>query len=236
MDYFEAVGRTLRIGPGLEGPLVKTRVMIRVIIAENQTLIRRGLRLVCGESKEVVVVGDTGDLMKVGDLVVTHAANVAIMSTCFGEIECLNEIRMLRKRIDPLRILIVGRSDRLELVARMIKEGAVGFISTDATPGELHEAIKTIGAGGNHMDGAINDFITGKNNSADGKPAHGLLSNREYQVLCLIGSGRTLTQCGEDLTLSVKTISTYRSRLLTKLEMKNNAELTRYVIVNNLGT
>ena len=121
-----------------------------------------------------------------------------------------------------------------EIALRALKTGASGYLNKDSVPGELIRAIRKINSGGKYISSALAESLAFNIEKDAGIPRYELLSEREFQVMCLIASGNTLSQIADELSLSVKTISTYRTRILDKLHMKSNVELTHYAIKHKL--
>ncbi len=139
------------------------------------------------------------------------------------------------KQLTPeLKILILSMHPEEEIALRALKSGADGYLNKESVPGELIRAIKKVLTGGKYISSALAEAIIFSNTSDSNREPHEELSEREYQVLCLIASGLSLTDIAEKFSLSVKTISTYRSRILEKMEMKSNVELTHYAIKHKL--
>ncbi len=146
-------------------------------------------------------------------------------------LDVLREIRSARPKL-PVLFLSMHSEDQFAI--RVLKAGAAGFISKECAPQELVNALKKILAGGKYVSNSLAQKLANDLAADTAKPLQELLSDREYQVMCLIAAGKSATQIALELALSVKTISTYRVRILAKMGMKTNAELTRYAIKNNL--
>jgi DNA-binding NarL/FixJ family response regulator len=131
-------------------------------------------------------------------------------------------------------VLILSAYPEDQLALRMLKAGAAGYLSKDSAPSELVQAIRKILAGGVFVSAAVAELLALNVKSALEKPLHEQLSDREYQVLCLIAVGKSLKEIADDLSVSVSTVNTYRARILEKMQLKNNTELTHYAIENRL--
>lgn len=148
-----------------------------------------------------------------------------------GGLEALKDIKHERPRL-PVLILSMHAED--QYAVRAIRAGAGGYLTKEAAAGKLLDAIRKITAGGRFISPDLADLLAAELAEGAGGPRHASLSDREFEVLRLIGSGRTVSDIAEQLALSVKTVSTYRSRILEKMRMKNNAELMQYVLTNRL--
>ena len=143
-------------------------------------------------------------------------------------------LRQLKSERPGLPVLILSIHPEEQYAVRALRAGASGYLTKESAPDELVAAIRKVSMGGKYVSSSLAEKLASdlKNNSA--QLPHQSLSDREYQVMCMIASGKTVTEIAEELSLSVKTISTYRSRILEKMKMKSNAELTSYAIRNRL--
>jgi two-component system, NarL family, invasion response regulator UvrY len=123
-----------------------------------------------------------------------------------------------------------------QYAVRSLRSGASGYLTKDSAPDELISAIRKVSSGGKYVSASLAEKLAHKLGADMENPLHEALSDREYQVMCMIASGKAVKEIGEELSLSVKTVSTYRSRILNKMRLKGNAELTRYAIDNKLVT
>ena len=146
-------------------------------------------------------------------------------------LDVLREIKALNSRL-PVLILSIHPED--QYAVRLLKSGASGYLSKDRAPDELIAAIRKVFRGEKYITSTIADKLLLGLNTDTTKPLYETLSNREFQVMCLIASGKTVKEIGEELYLSVKTVSTYRTRILEKMKIRNNAELTCYAVKNKL--
>jgi len=143
-------------------------------------------------------------------------------------------LKQLKIEKPDLPVIILTVHPESQYALRILKAGASGYLTKDSAAEELIKAIRKVCGGGKYITPTLAEKIAFALDPGSGKPPHESLSDREYQVLCLIGSGRTVSQIADDLALSVKTVSTYRSRILEKMRMQNNAELIHYAVQNDL--
>ena len=148
-----------------------------------------------------------------------------------GGLDALKDLKLLHPRL-PVLVLSAYPEDQLAL--RMLKAGAAGYLSKDSAPNELVQAIRKILGGGRFVSAAVAELLASNLETELEKPLHEQLSDREYQVLCLIAVGKSLKEIADDLSVSVSTVNTYRARILEKMQLKNNTELTHYAIENRL--
>ena len=208
--------------------------MIRVLVADDHAIVRRGLKLILAEEFERLTVGEAQDGTELIDQIEKDDWQVVILDiTMPGKtgLDLLKEIKRLRPRL-PVLILSMHSEDQFAL--RAFRAGAAGYMNKENAPEELVKAIKKVLAGGKYVSTTLAETLISGLEADTDKPLHESLSDREYQVLRMIASGKTVKEIAEELSLSIKTISTYRTRILEKLRMKTNAELTYYAISKKL--
>src|SRR5262245_11284618 len=209
--------------------------MLNILVTDDHAIIRRGLKQIMIEGfGNEVVVEEAENALEAMDHICSRDWDVVIMDISMpgrSGIDILKEIKVARPKT-PILFLTMHGEDQFAL--RVLKAGAAGFISKDSAPDELLHAIRRVAAGGRYVSNSLAEKLAFGLSDDLSKEPHELLSDREFQVLRKIGSGRTATQIAEDLALSVKTVSTYRARILEKMRMNNNAELTNYAIKNKL--
>jgi DNA-binding NarL/FixJ family response regulator len=147
----------------------------------------------------------------------------------------LEALKALKAERPTVPVLVLSMHPEDQYAIRMFKAGADGYLTKASAPEELVHAVKKLLAGGHYVSASLGEKLVQSVKQGTEKPPHELLSDREFEVLCLIGSGKTVSEIAEVMHLSVTTISTYRARILAKMRMKTNAELTRYVIQHGLG-
>ena len=206
---------------------------IKVIIADDHPLFRRGLKHAFAETPDIEVVDDveTGEelLKKVQEMDV----NLALLDISLpgkGGLEILKELREDRPKL-PVLILTVYPEEHYAV--RFFKAGASGFITKESSTDQIYHAVRKVAGGGKYASPEITEKLAFDFTKSD-RPAHERLSDREHQVFMMLAEGDSPTEIGKELSLSVKTISTHRSRILDKMEMKKNAELIHYAISQKL--
>lgn len=205
--------------------------MIRVLIADDHTLVRKGLRQLLLQSRAVGVVDEAKDGKETIAKVCANPYDVVLLDISFpgrSGIEVLKQVKALRPK---LPVLILSMHPEEQYAVRALRAGAAGYLTKESAPDELVEAIQKLARGGKYITASLADRLAEEVGEAraEGMP-HERLSDREYQVMCMIASGKTVKEIGRELNLSVKTISTHRARILQKMGMKNNAQLTHYAI------
>jgi len=213
--------------------------MIRVLIADDHPIVRRGLRQIVGDQPDMLVAGETGDAREaIGMLGSSQpgaeqfdAVILDISMPGMSGLEALSQIRAIRPQ---LPVLILSAHPESELAVRALKAGAAGYLNKDLAPEELVGAIRHIASGRRYVSASVAEILADSLASPPSAPHDGL-SDREYQVLLAIAAGRTVSEIAVEMALSVKTVSTYRTRVLEKMHMENNAELMRYAIQTGLA-
>lgn len=208
--------------------------MKRILIIDDHEVVRSGVKKIFDQHLGEIIFGEASTRLEALKLARQQDWELAVLDLSLGNqsgLEVLKELKELRPR---LPVLILSMHSEEQYARRAFKAGASGYITKDSSSTELAKAIDKVAAGGRYVTSALAErlvFDLGRN--AD-RPPHQNLSDREYEVMRLIASGKTVTEIAELLSLSDKTISTYRARLLEKMAMKTNAELTRYAIQNSL--
>jgi len=208
--------------------------MLKVLIADDHPIVRQGLKQILTEEPDVVVVGEAQNSQEVLELVQKQDWDIVILDITMpgrGGIDVLKELKHERPKL-PVLMLSVHPED--QYAVRALKAHASGYMTKDSAPEELVKAIRKILRGGKYISSTLAEKLAFDLETETEKPLHETLSDRELQVLLMIASGKTVSKIAEELSLSVKTIDTYRARILEKMKMKTNAELTHYAIKNGL--
>lgn len=197
-------------------------------------MVRQGLKQILADEYRRAVFGEAGTAQEALDLVWREEWDVVVLDVTMpgrSGLEVLKEIRKSRPRL-PVLVLSMHPED--QFAVRVLKSGAAGYMTKESAPEELVGALKKVLNGGRYVSATLAEKMASYLTTDLQRPPHELLSNREFLVLRLLASGKTVSQVAEVLTLSVKTISTYRARILEKMAMQSNAELTHYAIQNRL--
>lgn len=207
--------------------------MIKVLVADDHAIVRQGLKLILSEEFDSLVLGEACNGRELLRLVEQDAWDIVVLDITLSDRNGLDILKDLKLQHPKLPVLILSMHSEDQFAVRSLKAGASGYMTKENVPEELVKAIKKVLGGGRYVSATLAEKLAFELDGQD-RPPHETLSDREYQVLRMIASGRTVTEIAEELMLSVKTISTYRTRVLEKLRMKNNAELTHYAIKNSL--
>ena len=208
--------------------------MIKVIVADDHPIVRAGIIQILSDKSDFRVVGEACDGRELLNKVRTKDPDVVILDMSMPEMDGLDVLKQLKIERPRLPVLILSIHSENQYALRVLKAGASGYINKSSAPDELIRAIKKVFRGGKYISPAFAENLAIHLDTNYDELPHESLSDREFQVILLIASGKTVSEIADELSLSVKTISTYRSRILEKMKMKNNAELTRYVIEQQL--
>jgi len=203
---------------------------MRILIADDHAMFRRGLRETLAESFSRINFGEATTAAETLDFVRRQHWDVVILDISMpgrSGLDILDEVKRLRPRTP---VLLLTMHPEQQYARRALKAGAAGYLTKDSVPDELKSAIKKIVAGGRYVSATLAEKLAVDLRQGADLPLHELLSDREFQILRMLASGKTVKEMAEELSLSVKTVSTYRARILEKSGMRTNAELIRYAL------
>lgn len=209
---------------------------MKVLIADDHAVVRRGVRQILSDAFKTLLIGEAQNSQEILNLVREQDWDIAVVDISMpgrNGLEALKELKQIRPK---LPVLILTTHSEEQYAIRVLKAGAAGYMTKESAPERLIEAIRKVIKGGKYISSSVAEILAVNVGTDAEKQPHENLSDREYQVLYLIASGKTVGEIADELSLSVKTISTYRARILEKMGMKTNAQLTHYVISNNLQT
>lgn len=208
---------------------------MRVLIADDHALVRRGLIQLLTDEYPNLTVGEAQNAGEVLRLARERDWDIIVLDISMpgrNGLEILKELKHARAKVP---ILILTSHPEEQYAIRVLKTGAAGYMTKESAPEHLIEGIKKVIRGGRYVSPKLAELLAASVGADPERPPHETLSDREYRVLCMIGSGKTISQIANELSLSVKTVSTYRMRILEKMRMKTNAELTYYALKNGLA-
>lgn len=208
--------------------------MLKILLADDHAIVRQGIKQLINSAYPQVEFGEANTLHDLYDLVHKDTWDALILDLAFPEGNGLETMKQIKADYPGLPVLILSMYPEDQYAVRTLRAGASGYLNKEAAPEELVSAIQKILAGGEYISTGVAEELVRFTRQEGDQPPHKYLSDREYQVLCLIASGKELREISQELALSAKTVSTYRARLLVKMNMKTNAELTRYAIQNGL--
>jgi DNA-binding NarL/FixJ family response regulator len=208
--------------------------VIRVLIVDDHAIVRQGLRRILEEAKGLNVGGEAANGVEALKMLRAEKFDVVLLDISMPEKNGIDTLKVIMERDKSARVLILSMYPEDQYAVRLMKAGASGYLTKETAPEQLVEAIHNVVAGKKHISQSLAELLLQECGLDSGKPPHKNLSDREYQVLRMIGSGKQVSEIAELLSLSVKTVSTYRAHILEKMKLKNNAELTYYVMQNGL--
>jgi DNA-binding NarL/FixJ family response regulator len=203
--------------------------MIQIFVADDHTVVRQGIKQIVGDEPDMTVVGEGKTAQEALDFVRTKPCDVLIMDITMPGRSGLEAVKDLKAECPRLPVLVMSMHP-VEYAVRVLKAGAAGYLPKESASAELVEAIRKVVKGGKYVGTALAEQIAIDLGTPSDRPMHETLSNREYEILRLMASGKTVSTIADELSLSVKTVSSYRRRILDKMNMKTNADLIRYAI------
>ena len=207
---------------------------IRVIIADDHAVVRKGMRLIAGDQPGILMCGEAGDYGELMHLLRKEECDVLLLDIGMPGKNGIDILKLVRESFPKMGVLILSMYPEDQYALRALKAGAAGYLTKDSAPDQLVEAIQTVARGRRYITANVAEMLATHIADDHDLQPHELLSDREFQTMRLIASGQQLSQIAEALSLSPKTVSVYRARLLEKMGLKNNAEITHYAIKNGL--
>jgi len=208
--------------------------VIRVLIVDDHVIVRQGLRRILEEAEGIEVTGEAANGVEALKKINTLDWDVMLLDISMPEKGGDDTLRQLLNEKKDAKVLILSMYSEDQYAVRLMKAGAWGYLTKDVAPEQLVFAIRQVIGGKKYISSTLAELMLMEINSDRERPLHENLSDREYQVLKLLGSGKKVSEIAAALSLSVKTVSTYRAHILEKMKLKNNAELIYYVIQNGL--
>lgn len=208
--------------------------MIRVVLCDDHAFVRRGIRETLSEAVDIQVVADAGSYAEVREALRKFPCEVLVLDLNLPGRGGLEVLASLRESNSPIKVLVVSMYPEDQYAIRCLRAGAQGYLNKAGEPAELITAVRTLAQGRKYVTPAVSQMLVENLSSPTSEALHDTLSERELQTLQKIASGKRLSDIAEELMLSPKTVSVYRSRVLEKLKLSNSAELTVYAIRNNL--
>lgn len=207
--------------------------MINVLIADDHALIREGLKKILKSEPDTVLAGEARNAQELLAQLEKLQVDIVLLDISMPGESGLDALKELKSRYPKLPILILSVHPEHRFAVRALRAGASGYITKETAVEELVQAIRRIVGGGKYVSASLAEQLASELETG-GRPPHTTLSDREYQVMCLLASGKKSSEIAEELSVSLSTINTYRNRILDKMKMQSNVELTRYAIENGL--
>jgi DNA-binding NarL/FixJ family response regulator len=207
---------------------------IKVFIADDHAIVRQGLKQILADTGDIVVAGEAENGLDATRLFRKSGCHVMLLDISMPDRSGIDVLKQVKKDKPELAVLMLSMHREDQYAIRSLKAGAAGYLTKQSAPTELVTAIRQVAAGLKYISPALAQELANTVGEDHEAAAHESLSDREYQTLIMIASGKTVGVIAKELSLSVKTISEYRARLLLKMKLKNSAELTHYAIRNQL--
>jgi two-component system invasion response regulator UvrY len=208
--------------------------MIRAFIADDHAIVRRGLRQIVDETSEIIVAGEASTGWEAIRELLKNHYDVVLLDITMPDLNGLDILKELKRQRPEIRVLMLSIHPEEQFAIRALKAGASGYLTKDSAPAELVGAIKKVAEGGRYVSASLGEKLASQLTDDSDKEPHETLADREYQIMQMIARGMSVQQIARELFLSASTVYTYRTRILRKLQVKNNAELIRYAADNRL--
>lgn len=208
--------------------------MIKILIADDHAVVRQGVQYTLRNEFKEVEVGEARNAEEVLDKVKGQTYDLVILDIKMPGKSGLNILEQLKHGYPNLPVFVLSMYSEEQYAMRVLKSGASGYMNKEDAPEELARAVRKILSGGVYISPSLSEKLITEFGTDTTRPLHEILSSREFQVMLMLASGMSLTEIGKEIHLSVKTISTYRSRILEKMKMHTNAQLTSYALENHL--
>ncbi|MFQ6103282.1 MAG: response regulator [Candidatus Glassbacteria bacterium] len=208
--------------------------MIRILIADDHAIVRKGLRQILSETSDIVIADEAGSGQEALEKGLENDYDIVVLDISMPDRNGLDILKQLKVEKPGLPVLVLSMHPEEQYAIRALREGAFGYLTKESAPGELIRAIRKISEGRKYVSSSLAEKLATRLKPDADKPPHESLSNREFQVMLLLANGKTVKEAAGEMHLSAKTVSTYRARIMAKMNMKNNAELIRYAIKNGL--
>jgi len=208
--------------------------MIKILIADDHTLFRKGLKHILSEYPDLVVTDEASNGQEVLDKIWHNDYDMVLLDITMPGMTGLDALKQLKNDKPKLPVLVLSMHPEEQYAVRVIRAGASGYLRKESAPDELITAIQKISGGRKYITSSLAERLADNVESTAEKPLHDTLSDREFEVFRMIAAGKTIKQIAEALFLNARTISTYRSRILEKMQIKTNAELIHYAIKHQI--
>jgi len=208
--------------------------MIRILIADDHSIVREGLKQIVADTNNITVTGEAGTGQEALAKMSKNKYDVVVLDIAMPGLSGLDVLKEIKRENPELPVIMLTIYPEEQYAVRAFKSGASGYLTKKSAPEELVKAIRKVYKGGKYVNPALGEKLAFHLEAEKEKPLHETLSDREYQVMIMFAEGKRLKGIAEELFLSEKTVSTYRSRILEKMNLTSNTELARYAIENDL--
>jgi two-component system, NarL family, invasion response regulator UvrY len=208
--------------------------MIRIIIADDHSIVREGLKQIIADTPDMIIADEAENGHELISKIETGKYNVAVVDISMPDSHILDLLKHIRQIQPRLPVLILSMHPEDQYGVRVMKAGAAGYLTKESASTDLISALRTVSAGKKYISATLAEKLIFALNNNKNKAPHEALSDREFQVFCMLAESKPSKEIAAELYLSEKTISTYRSRILSKMQLKNNSELIHYAVKNGL--
>ena len=207
---------------------------MKILICEDHKIVREGLREILHQLKEVTTIVEAANGNDALNALKKEGFDIVLMDISLPDRSGLEILQMIKTRWIATNVLMLSMHPEEQYAIRALKLGASGYLTKDTASEELHQAVKRISIGGKYISQSLAESLTEHLGKDTERQKHEILSSREFEIMIKLANGESLQDIGNDLCISNKTVSTYRSRIMIKMDFTKNTELTRYCIENNL--
>lgn len=208
--------------------------MITVFIADDHSIIREGIKNILAGEYDIKIIGETSNPLEVIELTVKHKPEILILDLSMPGKNGLDILKELKYQLPKTKVLIMTMMAEDQFAVRTLKAGASGYLTKDSAPDELIKAIRRIHSGRKYISSYLAEKLANEIDETHGKDPIETLSDREFQILKMLAAGKSQTDIANELSISISTVNTYRSRILEKLNLHSNAELIHFAFTNHL--
>ncbi len=209
-------------------------LMTNVLIADDHAMVRAGIRQFLERDSSIKQVGEAASGRETLEQLRAGGWQLVILDINMPDKSGIDILRQIQVSYPDVRVLVVSGYSERQYATNVLKAGAMGFLSKESAPDEMLKAVKTVLAGRRYVSPALAELLVTQLDQDNDQPPHAALSEREFQIFCKIAAGRAVSDIARELSLSVKTVSTYRTRILEKMNLSTNADLTSYALRNEL--
>ena len=209
--------------------------MIKIIIVDDHAVVRSGIKHILQERPDIKVVAEASSGSEAMKHLRENSADIVLLDISMPDKSGIEVLKNIRSQHPDVSVLILTMHPEEQYAIRALKGGAAGYITKDSAPSELIRAVLKISSGKRYISASLAEKLAGMLDISTEQAPHEMLSDRELEVMLLIAAGRSMTEIADSLNLSIKTVSTYKSRILLKMNLKSTADIIRYAIKNNLS-
>lgn len=209
--------------------------MTRILIVDDHPIVRKGLKQILGEAEDIIIADEADRGLEVLKKIKGHSYDLILLDLSLPDMSGIEVLRELKTKKVKIPVLVLSMYSEEQYAIKSFQAGAAGYITKESLPDELTGAIRLVKEGKKYITPSVAELMALNLEHDNRKLPHENLSGREFFIMCMIGSGKSIKHIADELSLSLKTISTYKTRMLKKMKMENNSDIIRYVIENKLA-